>query len=60
MIMMNIVQMLVIMMVMMLVLATVIVFHHSIDAKAHLSPPPCTSVHPPGKRGARKGLDPSD
>ena len=32
--------MLVLMMVMMLVLATVTVFHHSIDAKDHLSPSP--------------------
>jgi hypothetical protein len=31
------------------VLATVIVFHHSVDAKDHLSPPHCTSVHQPGK-----------
>ena len=54
--------MLVMMMVMMLVLATVIVLHHSIDAKDHLSPPKknCTNVHQPSKRGARKGLDPSD
>ena len=53
--------MLVITMVVMLVLAIVIVFHHSVGAKDHLSPPPhSTTVHQPSKRGARKGLDPPD